>query len=205
MPSALIYFCLDLNQLITDKIYRYRTNLFWNISRQAFFTETRLFPHNFLWKFINIILVLGIGFPTCFIVLLDALFHPGNYRLFPVLFVVVQLYFAVIILTNFRLTSSDLAQLMNELIRFECEIQKNSYRKIGNGRRHDHNVLSFLSHFRLNSGNIDLIGIAMILLTLSMAMIPMPFPLTALYLKLDAPYFFVKVLVPKFQYIQDRS
>ncbi len=198
MPSVLIYHCIDLNQQITDKIYRYRNNIIWDISKQQFSTETRLFPHIFLWKFVNIVLVLGVGIPTCVTVLLDALFHPENYRFFALFFVLLELYFAVIILTFFRLVSTEFvgfATYVNELIQFESEILKNLSKRIGK-KRGKQNVLALLSHIRLESGHIDMIGIAMILLSVSLAFIPIPFATTALYLNLDAPYFFFKLVAP---------
>ncbi len=201
MPfSPLLVISINLNQWITNKVYRYQSKLCWNISEQKFQEEMNPFKY-FVWAFCNFILILGIGGPCSLYVLINCLFHAGKYPIFDVFLNCIQLSFSFgIVATAVTLggNSQGLANFYNRLFKFQAELEAKF--PLNQTYRNRNNILTssnkYVRILLLPSGQLDIIGIASIGIILVYAVTPFVFPFVTLYLCVDSPYFFLKDIFP---------
>lgn len=198
--SPLLIIAINLNQWITNRIYRYRSKLYWNILEQKFQEQTK--PLNyFMWAFCNFILILGIGGPCSLYVLMKSLFHPGTYRILDVFLNCIQFSFSFgIVATALTLggNSQSLANFYNRLFNFQADLEKKLPLNQSDCNRN--NILKSSNKYAriliLPSGQLDIIGIASIGIILAYAVTPFFFPFVTLYLSVDSPYFFLSDIFP---------
>lgn len=200
--SPLLVISINLNQWITNTVYRYRSKLYWNISEQKFQEQTNPLKY-FMWAFCNFILILGIGGPCSLYVLIKCLFNPGKYQIFDVFLNCIQFSFSFgIVATALTLggNSQSLANFYNRLFKFQAELEKKFPLYQSDRNCHTTNILAtsnkYLRILILPSGQLDIIGMASIGIILAYAVTPVIFPFVTLYLCVDSPYFFLKDIFP---------
>lgn len=90
MLSPLLVFALDLNQSVTDRIFRYRAPIKWWSSQQQWFEESGWLKL-VAWRIINYGFLLFILLPSCVFAVPHALYYPGKHNLLNVVCIFPQL------------------------------------------------------------------------------------------------------------------
>lgn len=203
--SPLLTIAINLNQWISDALYRYHPILYWHLPTQSFRAETEVHKY-FLWAFSNFVLISGIGGPCAFYGLVDAFISPsGKYKIFELFILWIQFVFAMGISSTavtLGRNGESLASFYNQLFQFHRLLQQ---RKLGwcqsrltHKIHKEHFPMSnkYVRTAFLPSGQVDILGVAAILIILAYAVVPSFFPILTLYLCVDSPYFLLRNIFP---------
>lgn len=192
MNSNTIFRLLELNQIITDKVYRYRPNIFWNHKSKCFLTEKR----TLFWTFINLAIYLCIVLPGCIYTLLHALYNSKNYDLFQMFAVTFQLLYSVAIFGTYVVLShfNELVPMLNELMHFESSLTHKSTNMVCTPfKRKRFNEISTFCFHGTSFDKMSLISTGIILWY---GVIPVLLTPVLIYCNMDLCFFIARTLLP---------
>lgn len=208
MFSPLILAAFGLNQVVTDKLNRYRWCFYWSRINQKLCLKTQcFFPHLFLWKFICYEIMLFGFIPCCIIVLYDALRNPEKYSIFQIFLFLIQTALVVTFTCSCWIVStmgSELVLAFNAVNFLETQISKQIYcKKFENPLAYRNrffkklfrNLLSAYS-ILFDNGLFGFHGCICITVVIWFFTVPPFSTFVAIYYNLDVPYFVLVKLFP---------
>lgn len=207
MYSPLLQFTLNLNQKITDKVYRYRSAIYWDQTQGKFSLENIKFPNLLPWKLINYGIIVCIGMPSCLFVLLNTLHTPGIYHLFQVYAVSLLMMFAIIISGSCWTLSTYCTEIvfcLNGIKNLQSFIvsapslsivHQESKTKPKSTKLKQCVISKAKTIFYVN-GKFDYVGMIAIGIVVSFACIPFFVPFAWVYLGIDSPRFVFDAYFP---------
>lgn len=191
-PSSLYRQALELSQWVTDTVFRYRSYIYWDRVSCRFEKEFRK-KHYWTWLFINFGIYGLFGLPSLALLLLRGLVKPTSV---PITEMMISACLFCLGCSTFctavayQKWGNDVVLSVNEIVAFEARVWRISFYlpALGAKRRRLQIRQYDLSSIWLPSGNIDWIGILVVVLVSGLSVIPLFLPWLAMWEGLDTPF-----------------
>lgn len=205
-PSTLLISAINLNQLVHDKLFRYALPISWNTTSHSFNClkkPSKLIP----WLIVTFLVFPWIAINSSVILALYANSSYLDLNILQIFLIISQLLIIIVICVNgydILSNADNWALFLNCVMKFQCTHPPSSENHLSQSHFSKTNSPWKIGRLQVNirdkNGYIDTYGIFMMAFVLGCMFIELVLPVFTFLWKLDAPYHFLKVVLPPHWY-----